>query len=131
MGDASIIQVFEIVNDGLSNGRKEAKVPRERDPADGNPGGKPLKEVELSYQPFLIGDIQPKGTPNQGHKAIPGRKILDHDIGSFIRFRRIDNFVKPDKRLGLRTVALPPFFNVHPEFTCIMGNRFLIGVFSE
>ena len=63
MGDALIVQVFQIVDDSLSNGWKEAKVPREREPTDGDPRGKPFNEVELCYQHFLIGNIKLEGTP--------------------------------------------------------------------
>jgi hypothetical protein len=63
MSDPSIIQVLKVFKDGLSNGRQEIKVPREREPTDGDLSGEPFKVVELSHQHFLIGDIKLEGTP--------------------------------------------------------------------
>jgi hypothetical protein len=48
MGDSSIIQVFQIVDDGLANGRKEVEIPRENKLPDRNLRSNLSKKVELS-----------------------------------------------------------------------------------
>lgn len=71
MGDASIVQVYEIVNDGLSNGCKHFEIPRESEAPGRNLRSNPSKKVELSLKHLASRYIKPDNKLTQCQKNYP------------------------------------------------------------
>ena len=87
MGDSSIIQVFQIVDDGLANGWKNVEFPRENKTGDRNSGTNSFKKIELSPKHLAIHNIKLESKSIQCHKTFPKIKLFYHNIRFSVNFR--------------------------------------------